>query len=395
MTAYYVSTTGSDSNDGLSEGTAFLTPGYASSQATAVGDVIYIKADGTYTTTNQTQNTSNGPMLLSAGVSVEGYGSTVGDGTKAVLNNGSQDYSGGAYGYITSVGGEYRGTPNVIRHLDFQMQNATEAYSGIILNVSSQTACYVMDCDFTGGILGGAYGIGDRESWCAIRCRFLGGSGSAFYEGNLALNCYFTLTPNNTGALDQFNSAHGCVFKNCGGASVINNSVTNCIFYNEDAYKKHHPVWPSTYVEGTRNGSVRNCIFWGFDDFGKMSITAGTNPVSWVMTDCLYGNFNNLFESGSTAPLDTFAWSNVQEVLEDPFVDAANNDFRIDMTKAVSSQVLGMSGLGMTGVTGGIAGFGAATYESSEPDAHYPFRFAASGDFESDVAKFHPLRENR
>jgi hypothetical protein len=90
MTAYYVTTSGSDSNNGLTEGTAFATPGYAASVATTSGDIIYIKA-GTYTLSTTTVNASGGPMAVPAGVEVEGYQTTAGDqGAKPIINAGTQ-----------------------------------------------------------------------------------------------------------------------------------------------------------------------------------------------------------------------------------------------------------------------------------------------------------------
>ena len=41
---YYVTTAGNDSNDGLTEATAWKTIKYAASQARTPGDIVYIKA---------------------------------------------------------------------------------------------------------------------------------------------------------------------------------------------------------------------------------------------------------------------------------------------------------------------------------------------------------------
>ena len=90
MTTYYVTTGGSDSNNGLTEGTAFATPGYAAGQATASGDIIYIKS-GTYTLSTTTVNASGGPMQVPAGVEIEGYQTSAGDqGAKPIINAGTQ-----------------------------------------------------------------------------------------------------------------------------------------------------------------------------------------------------------------------------------------------------------------------------------------------------------------
>ena len=88
MTTYYVTTSGSDSNNGLTEGTAFATPGYAVGQASA-GDIIYVK-DGTYTLTTTTANVSGGPIDLGSNKLIEGYLSTAGDqAAKPIIHCGS------------------------------------------------------------------------------------------------------------------------------------------------------------------------------------------------------------------------------------------------------------------------------------------------------------------
>lgn len=97
MTTYYVTTSGSDSNNGLTEGAAFATPGYAASVATTAGDIVYIKA-GTYTLSNTTQNTSGGPISISQSVVFEGYDATIGDqAAKPIINAGSQSVSSVIY----------------------------------------------------------------------------------------------------------------------------------------------------------------------------------------------------------------------------------------------------------------------------------------------------------
>lgn len=88
MATYYVTTSGSDSNAGTTEGTAFASPGKAC--ATAVGgDFIYVKS-GTYTLTSTTNNANGGRFTIALGVRMEGYNSTIGDlGTAPVISAGS------------------------------------------------------------------------------------------------------------------------------------------------------------------------------------------------------------------------------------------------------------------------------------------------------------------
>lgn len=89
MANYYVTTSGSDSNAGTSEGAAFASPGKAASVATTSGDVIYVKA-GTYTLTSSSSNVSGGRVTLTVGVRMEGYAVTPGDrAALPVINAGA------------------------------------------------------------------------------------------------------------------------------------------------------------------------------------------------------------------------------------------------------------------------------------------------------------------
>ncbi len=73
-TTYYVTTEGNDSNDGLTESTAWKTIKYATSQATAAGDIVYIKA-GIYNeySIKVSSGSSGNPITL------EGYKDAPGD----------------------------------------------------------------------------------------------------------------------------------------------------------------------------------------------------------------------------------------------------------------------------------------------------------------------------
>lgn len=92
-TVYYVDvTTGSDSDDGLSEGDAWQTIGKAM-DTIAAGDFVWVKGSASYTTEHEagaigaikTVGTASNPIVF------EGYSSTTGDGTigTATLDTGS------------------------------------------------------------------------------------------------------------------------------------------------------------------------------------------------------------------------------------------------------------------------------------------------------------------
>lgn len=89
-TSYYVSTTGSDSNNGTSEGTAWLTLNKAlgSTGIPSGTNTLYVKS-GTYTST--LVNMNNRPS--SDNLTIEGYYSTPGDGSQSDLGNNKPDIS--------------------------------------------------------------------------------------------------------------------------------------------------------------------------------------------------------------------------------------------------------------------------------------------------------------
>ena len=93
---YYVSTSGSDSNDGLTWATAFKTIIYAVSQCTPLnGDRIYL-ADGTY---DETANKSTGVNCNVAAITISGVGSAPSD---VVIQNTNSDKAGSVF-TITAI----------------------------------------------------------------------------------------------------------------------------------------------------------------------------------------------------------------------------------------------------------------------------------------------------
>lgn len=400
MTDYYVTTSGSDSNNGLSEANAFATPGYACGQATVSGDIIYIKA-GTYNLTSTTANISGGYLAPSAGVNLIGYEVTIGDdcptGNRPLINNNGNDNSAGMIAGPTQV---YNGGPVYYRnlHLDAMSDGST-----------NQWACYE--------------GTGNDEPLVFINMKFSNGywygAGSGHTDGVKAINCHFYKSPQ---SLREF---HDCffeeasvskatstctnsVFKNCGlhhriptitsHAVCASNVVANCIFYNEEGYYLSETL--PLYNKGSWKDSLMsiNNIYWGFGMLPWYRTASTGQQGAQPMRNVAYGNFINPLGVGhiaGTFVLNSLEHVNVLEITEDPFVDAANNDFRIDLAKPVSSQLQGISGLSLPQTTGSIGGLSLATHESSEPHAYYPFRFAASGSFETDVLQLHPLRENK
>ncbi len=178
-TVYYVSTSGSDSNDGLLWSTAFATLIYAISQCSSGGDVIKI-APGTY---DETANGSGGVVVDVENLLIIG----VGEGILITNTNGA---SNGRVFYITA---DYV----KLAHLNIGKGETTSSSATIIL-IDNAAYPFLINCHihiekagFTGvKITGGSYGaffggIGNDES--RIHSEFTGapmGTGIDFD------NCY-------------------------------------------------------------------------------------------------------------------------------------------------------------------------------------------------------------
>lgn len=335
MTAYYVSNSGSDSNNGLSEVNAFATPGYAASQATTAGDVIYIKADGDYNYTTATANTSGGFVSLSASVGLEGYGTVVGDNVRATINNnGFTGGAGGAIGMINHAGtADQFGPPTFFKNikLNGRSDGATEAQA-LTLGLSGDDQDYVwVNCEFHYGsivTLAPASSTGYR----LYNCYLYRATGVSVHS---AQNCF-----SEESQLSAY-SIGGCIAKNVGnlwdfptaqGLSGLNpvESMSNCIVWNSSSWSEpgHRPLGSS--FRWNQSADISNCIVWSD---GRLPYWGGGgNEGLAPMRNVAYGNMSDpLSEAifGSPLSLEPEQHQNVFEIFEDPFVDAANNDFRL------------------------------------------------------------------
>ena len=333
MTAYYVSNSGSDSNNGLSEANAFATPGYAASIATTVGDIIYIKADGDYNLSSTTYNASGGPMDLSNRVSAVGYGTTIDDNVKATINNNGLVPS---LGLVNHDGGDSNGDPHYI--------------SNLILDGKSNGSTEVLTT---------LYSQGNDENLVLYNCELQGGTaGQLVYRGNsfgiAAINCVFRLRP--TGAIGQiincfadrsqvtgFDYCVNTVSKNSGvlahftslGVNCFDGGLSsvcsNCIAYNEDGWFNVDTKPFGNNSRFSNGAAITNCIGWGGGVLPYFA-TVSTSGLS-ATENLAWGNFLNPFDAAGTYggpwTYSEYYNRNTFEISEDPFVDAANNDFRL------------------------------------------------------------------
>lgn len=329
MTAYYVSNSGSDSNNGLSEVNAFLTPGYASSIAQTPGDVIYIKADGDYNLSNTTYNTSGGPMEVAIEVSVEGYGTTVGDEVKATINNNSLSPS---LGLMNHLGGQNFGVPYFIKNIILNAKSdGTNAALTCLYSQGFDNMAVYYNCEFNDSALSLAY-RNDSFGVTALKCIFrkkdtngVGRIHHCFMEESQVTSCdeVSNSISKNAGVLSTNPSAATSNY-------TVNGPIINCIAYNDTGYFLTNTRPFGINSRFGNGGSVHGCIAWGGGQFSHTYIAPKSLTLSMGLA---YGNFLDPLDTGGAVggpyTLSEPYQLNTFEIFEDPFVDAPNNDFRL------------------------------------------------------------------
>ncbi len=332
MTTYYVTTSGSDSNNGLTEGTAFATPGYAAGQATAQGDVIYIKS-GTYTLSTTSSNVSGGRLSVSRGVSVEGYQTTAGDlAAKPVINAGTQ-----AVASIISIDPFYN-LINGTRIKSIELDGNNVATNGV------QTANYVYlieTCvarNCTTGFLGlqdtgafyncSAYDCTDgffnaTATYCYAKSCGYGFRANNSVRGKAYFGCIADSSTN-----DGFVMANGYFF-----------SFMKCVAYNNGA---------SGFNANFDIGQVVQCIASENSGYGYRLASGGGNSGCPLLIDSAdYSNtLGRSISSGTTREVRAI------NLTADPFLSASTGDFRINDVAGGGAELRQIQLSGLAGVNG-------------------------------------------
>lgn len=306
MADYYVTTTGSDSNTGLSESLAFASLGKACATAVS-GDNIYVKS-GTYTLTSTTNNANAGRFTIAAGVRVEGYNSTVGDlGTAPVISAGSLTSF-----TMCTINATFNGRSAQLINIEFNGQsnstvtgvNATANYTHNVRRVT------VSNC--TTGFLGTA-GQSCISNCSAISC----GTGfSAFYMlfGCIARSC-------TSFGFDNHKNAAFCLAINNGNSgfrslTTIGSSHLNCVAHGNTNYG---------FEIAYDIGLIANCLATSNTQHGY-SLGGGNNN---SMTAINNANWNNT--SGANRYTQTAEIGRI-DLTANPYTDATNLDFTINNT---------------------------------------------------------------
>lgn len=321
MTAYYCNaSTGDDTNDGLSEGNAFKSPGKAAATATSTGDKIWLKNAADYVLTSSTPNADEGPVSLATDkeIHIEGYSTTIGDGGLAVID-------AGAITNVTllSMDGTFSGSnmqtaKYIICDGNSGSSNIGFSLTGTYLGEVRAIHCAARDCvtGFTGGSRGVCIGCTATSCTTGFIVRI------ATYC--LAEDCTGTgFAPSDSGGVDiSMCIADTCNLGFVAGAAAYNTTFRGCIAYGCTSHGFSTVSYPMNLIMGCISVSNGG---WGYSLSG-----AGT-----LLFHCAH--YDNDLGSITPTPI-----TNVGDLAltGDPFVDAANGDFNIDTASAGGGELV-------------------------------------------------------
>lgn len=325
MTTYYVTTSGSDSNNGLTEGTAFATPGYAASQATTAGDIVYIKS-GTYTLSNTTQNTSGGPVGIARSVIFEGYDTTIGDqAAKPIINAGTQAVTS----VVTFVSPHFNTRGSHCRCIEVDGNNVANIGINALVNYTGTVYnCIVRNCTVNG--IKGAY-----QQGMVINCSVYN-SNNNFTGGSYYL-CFSD--GGSTGFIGSIQHVTKCIAINATSDGFnlqhFAHTISSCVAYNNAGYG----------IRGTYDINLASLCLSVNNNYG---FGFGSSSGDACLVDC--ADYNNT--SGRSAQSNTSRDFRPITLTADPFVSASTGDFRINDVAGGGAELRQIQLSGLAGVNG-------------------------------------------
>ena len=325
MTAYYVTTSGSDSNNGLTEGTAFATPGYAAGQARTSGDLIYIKS-GTYTLSTSSSNVSGGVMSVARGVQVEGYQTTIGDrAARPVIAAGSVTSTGAIY---TAENASFNISPgsNVIALEVDGNSNFTYGFSFFTQYSHGGVDLVARNCST--GFLGSSSKTGHIFNCSAISCSSRG------FDGISTVACLADQCA--TGYISG--EVHmRSIASNCTGSGFYNNglphNLIHCVAYgNANGFQCNYDIGNHSYCIASENSQYG----WFFN----------STSASPILNYC--ADYNNT--SGRNRATEDSRDYQPINLTSDPFTSASTGDFRINNDAGGGAELRQIQLSGIAGV---------------------------------------------
>lgn len=279
-TDYYVSTTGSDENDGLSSETAVATIDKAISLATTKNDTIHV-APGTYQTTTQW-----GPNLLATMVGTgtsrdevviesSGANRTLRMAADSVVRHltlvGNKDYKADKGGAVEMSGGLLEDC--VIKDGTANASNSIEG-GNIYLNGGTIRKCLI-----TGGKAKRRGGNVYQENGTVENCEIRDG-----YSEDVAANLYFV-----KGLVTKCTIADGSALNDGGNVRIDNNGngqIADCVISGGKirAEKSASKKGANVYLAGS--GKISRCTLIGGENNGNGGSLCISDSKS-VAEDCL------------------------------------------------------------------------------------------------------------
>lgn len=280
-TDYYVSTTGSDENDGLSSETALATIDKAISLATTKDDTIHV-APGTYQTTTQW-----GPNLLATMVGtgfsrdevvIESSGAyrTLRMAADSVVRHltlvGNKDYKADKGGAVEMSGGLLEDC--VIKDGTANNSGSTEG-GNIWMNGGT-----IRNCLITGGKAQRRGGNVYQENGTVENCEIRDG-----YSENVAANLYFV-----KGLVSKCTIADGSALNDGGNVRIDSNGngqIADCVISGGKirAEKSASKKGANVYLAGS--GKISRCTLIGGEDNGYNGGSLCISDSKSVAEDCL------------------------------------------------------------------------------------------------------------
>ena len=315
MTTYYVKTTGNDTTGDGTTGNPWASLGKAAGVVTTSGDVIAVE-EGDYNMTTSTVNVAQGTVLASVGVNIIGYKTTPGDmlGRPRMLPN---------------FGGVY-----IIR-----------------IRGSASVRAYIANIEVVTGTTTGSYvfqsaGLRDVAIGCVVTAA--GGIAEGFGLFDFCLSCTATgLTDNWNYCFNAIKHCRNCFAK--GGKWSYGNAATldNCISVNPSWYAVEVAIQPTAVTNFISYGSGLSA-FYEFTTYAYLSlhnvVVIGSGAYGSESTIPLSVVSNFATKDNTSGRITPAALLEINPIIltADPFIDAANDDFRLNNTAGGGALLRGM-----------------------------------------------------
>lgn len=359
MATYYVDgATGSDSNNGTAESSAWATITHACATVSS-GDTVYVKASQDYPETVTITRSMTLPTQFI------GYGSTVGDKIKATVQGGNTRQ----YNLHTHTQG-----------------NHFWCFSNFIFEGATSRSMLAQN--------------GFHRQWNFTNCIFRKGSGTATtaaafgnynsIDNSMITNCAFeNFTQHGMGAKGTIFFL-GCVFRNNGARGLSTDSYTSlyahrCLFHDNGQHgfvARGGYITDSTFYNNGYRAAVSTNSNVGNIDLVNCVIVNHTNASYEALSGV--AAFNCAFFNNHTKLSSSAASISDIDLTSDPFVDSASSDFTISSTSPLYSSIGHLQGADtrdMGAVQHADPSAAASSSSSTAGTQIYPFRNFVEDDF--------------